>query len=111
MWLNGTHIAMIRGDSEVLSISCTINGAPYMDAGDTVYLTVKKSGKTEDKLLQKVVTVTNEERVLIKLEPQDTKEVPYGKYKYDIQLSKEDGTVKTIIPSSYFEIKEEITYE
>lgn len=111
MWINGQHITMIRGDSETLSINCTRNGEPYMEVGDTVYLTVKKNGRTEKKLFQKTVIVSDRDRVIISIDPEDTKSLEYAKYKYDIQLTKEDGTVKTIVPSSYFEVKEEITYE
>lgn len=111
MWIKGTHIKMIRGDSETLSISCTRNGESYMEVGDTVYLTIKKSGRVEGKLLQKIVTVSDPNRVIISIDPEDTKSLEYAKYKYDIQLTKKDGTVKTIVPASYFEVEEEITYE
>lgn len=111
MWINGTHIAMIRGDTETLSISCTKDGEPYIEIGDIIYFTVKKSVKTEEKLLQKIITIFKDDKALIEIEPQDTKELKYGKYVYDIQLTKLNGEVKTLVHPSNFEIVGEVTYE
>ena len=35
----------------------------------------------------------------------------FRSYYYDIQLTRADGTVKTIIPPSMFTVKGEITYD
>ena len=104
---------MIRGDSEAIKVSCRNESGvdiPLVE-GDIVYFTVKRSTNTEEKILQKIVTEFTEGVALITIFPEDTKELKTGIYYYDIQLTRADGTVKTIIPPSKFTIKREVTYE
>ena len=113
MEIQGTNISMIRGDSEAIKISCRDeNGVdiPFVE-GDIVYFTVKRSTSTEEKILQKIVTEFTKGVALITIFPKDTRELKTGIYYYDIQLTRADGTVKTIIPPSKFTIKGEVTYE
>ena len=42
--------------------------------------------------------------------PEDTHELPYKIYKYDVQLTLADGFVDTIIPPTDFIVKEEVTW-
>lgn len=113
MIIQGTNIFMIRGDTEAVGVTLKDlegNKIP-LAAGDKVYLTVKRSSSTIDKVLQKVATEFTNGEALLTIFPNDTKLVEVGKYYYDIQLTKENGDIKTIIPKSLFEIGEEITYE
>ena len=104
---------MIRGDSEAIKVSCRDeNGVDFHFAeGDTVYFTVKRNTNTEEKILQKIVTEFTDGVALITIFPEDTKELKTGIYYYDIQLNRENGQVKTIIPPSKFTINAEVTYE
>lgn len=109
----GYNISMIRGDSEVIRVSCRDeNGVsvPLVD-GDTVYFTVKSSTNIEEKKLQKVITSFLEGEALIILNPSDTKQLFVGTYYYDVQLNRGAEQVKTIIPPSLFTIDPEVTYE
>ncbi len=113
MKIQGTNISMIRGDSEAIKVSCRDeSGAdiPLVE-GDIVYFTVKRSTNTEEKILQKIVTEFTEGVALITIFPKDTRELKTGMYYYDIQLTRADGTVKTIIPPSKFTVEGEVTYE
>ena len=113
MRVQGTNISMIRGDSEAIKVSCrneSGDDVPLVE-GDIVYFTVKCSPRAEEKLLQKVITEFVDGVALITIEPEDTKELNSGKYQYDIQWTRADGTVKTIVPVSDFVIEGEITYE
>ena len=113
MKIQGTNLSMIRGDSEAIKVSCRDeSGAdvPLVE-GDIVYFTVKKSTYTEEKTLQKIVTEFTEGVALISIFPEDTRELKTGSYYYDIQLTRANGQVKTIIPPSKFTINEEVTYE
>ena len=107
------NIHMVRGDTEALQVELQKeDGTPYfLEDGDIIYFTVKSSPRTEEKLLQKVVTEFVDGVALITIKPEDTKELNFHKYKYDIQWTRADGIVKTIVPVSDFVIKEEITYE
>ncbi len=113
MIVNGTNISMIRGDSEGISVSVeNSSGLPEpLLIGDTIYFTVKKSTRTEEKVLQKIITEFQDGVALITLDPVDTKHLQFGTYVYDIQLTRANGSVKTIIPPSTFTILGEVTYE
>lgn len=111
MQVNGTHLTMIRGDTEALTIRVVDapGAAIPLVAGDTVYLTVKRSVKDKDHVLQKIVTEFNEGIALVEIQPDDTKPLTFRSYVYDVQITFADGTVKTIIPPSTFEVAAEVT--
>jgi len=112
MIVNGTKLAMIRGDTELISVSMKNEAGVALpfEVGDIVYFTVKKSVSTETILLQKIIEEFNEGVAEITIEPDDTKELAYGTYKYDVQFNR--GTeVKTIVAPSGFEIMGEVTYD
>lgn len=113
MIIREKNIHMVRGDTEALQVKLQKeDGTPYfLEDGDIIYFTVKSSPRTEEKLLQKVITEFVDGAALITIEPEDTKELNFRKYKYDIQWTRADGIVKTIVPVSDFVIEEEITYE
>ena len=113
MDIEGTNINMIRGDSQVITVSCKdSNGIviPF-ETGDTIYFTVKTSVYSEPKIMQKVITEFVDGNAIINIAPIDTKLLDFRCYYYDVQFSKTDGTVTTIIKPSKFNIEGEITYE
>lgn len=113
MKISSTDIRMIRGDSESIIISCeTPDGTAHpFENGDCVFLTVKTSEFTEEKMLQKHVDTFENGKAIIILESADTKGVPFGTYRYDVQLTRTNGQVTTIIEPSDFVIGGEVTYE
>ena len=113
MIIRGKNIHMIRGDTEALQVKLQKeDGTPYfLEEGDIIYFTVKRSPRTDKKEIQKIVTEFVDGVAHIEIKPEDTKELTSRKYQYDIQWTKADGTVKTIVPVSNFVIEEEITYE
>ena len=112
MQITGTDIQMTRGDTESLSVRMAEDGAQVpFEAGDTLYFTVKYNSDTDEKLLQKVITEFPGGEAVIHIEPEDTKPLAFGCYSYDLQLTRADGTVTTIIPPSTFEVSPEVTYE
>ena len=113
MKVNGTDLAMIRGDSESITLSLKDGDAviPFV-TGDTVYFTVKVSPIVDEIALQKIVTEFNEDgNCIIEIAPNDTKDLEFRNYVYDIQLNRFDGTVTTIVPCSKFAILQEVTYD
>lgn len=104
---NGT-IRLTRGDTArlLVSIKNDIDGNPYEIAPeDKLTLSMKKSIRDEEPLLQKTVTGST----AFHIEPDDTKHLTFGKYKYDVQLTTAGGDVYTIIEPSDFEIMQEVT--
>ena len=113
MKVNGTDLSMIRGDSESITLSLKDGDAaiPFV-TGETVYFTVKGSAIVDEIALQKIVTEFNEDgNCIIEIAPNDTKDLRFGSYVYDIQLNRIGGTVTTIIPCSEFAVLQEVTYD
>ena len=113
MKVNGTDLSMIRGDSESITLSLKDGEAaiPFV-TGDTVYFTVKVSATVDEIALQKIVTEFNEDgNCIIEIAPNDTKDLRFRSYVYDIQLNRLDGAVTTIIPCSEFVVLGEVTYD
>jgi hypothetical protein len=105
---NGT-IKLTRGDSATLYITVnheTISGSYKIADNDTLRLTVRKTTKSDEVCFQKVVTGSD----AFHIEPSDTSDLEFGKYKYDVELTTESGEVYTIIEPSNFQILEEVSY-
>lgn len=105
MDIRGKDIFMTRGDSE--SIGVHLNGYTLAE-GDKVEMTVRQSLRGEV-LLHKTVTEFQDNTALISILPEDTSELEFGSYVYDIQLTF-GGSVKTIVTPSKFVIGGEVTY-
>ena len=107
MKIQGTSISMTRGDSE--SITVRITQGEGLTAGDRIDFTVRQSAE-EPIELQKTVTEFPDGDAVIVLRPEDTTPMEFGSYVYDIQLTRADGTVQTIIKPSKFKLEQEVTY-
>lgn len=114
MIIKGNEISMIRGDSETIQVSCRDMNDEKIKfiSGDRVYMTVKESIHTSEKLFQKVIeTFTEDGDAIIEINPEDTKNMCFDTYVYDVQFVKADGKVTTIIPPNKFTILGEVTYD
>ena len=101
---------LIRGDTAEFTITATDKetGEVYdFKPNDEILFTVKKTAKESDFIIQK-------KGPAIYIAPEDTKDLPYGRYVYDVQLSYIDGDgrkiVDTIVPANTFELMEEVTW-
>lgn len=105
-----TTLKVTRGDSLPLHIDVKYSdGIPYeMQEGDTLIFTVKSNvNLTENPvLLQK--TMTYETGPSCELLPEET-ELPYGVYKYDVELNMANGRRFTIIKPTNFRVTTEVT--
>lgn len=101
-------IRLTRGDTAKLTVPIENdldNSSYVMDEQDTLTFTIKKSVKDNEKLVQKVVTGSNN----FHIKPEDTDSLPFGKYVYDVQLTTAGGDVYTVIEPTSFEILSEVT--
>ena len=107
MKVNGTNISMIRGDSETITVLCKDQYGTLVDLidGDTVRFTIKENINTEIKTLQKTVTTFPDGIAVITIVPADTKTLKFKEYVYDVQLTRADQSVITIVPPSKFKIE------
>lgn len=104
---NGT-VQLTRGDTAefVISIANRTDGSEYyVQEGDTLTLSLKKTVKDNSYVLQKTAVGTN----VIRIEPADTAELAFTKYVYDVQLTTAGGDVYTVISPTTFEITTEVT--
>lgn len=102
-------IHLTRGDTARISVQITNdqNGNEYeVSSDDALTLTVRVNARSSDILLQKVVTGTSD----FYIAPEDTQNLSFREYVYDIQLTTAAGDVYTIITPRTFEITEEVTY-
>lgn len=105
--INGTNVSLTRGDS--CYIRAEITGYTVRQ-GDTLTLSIKEdTDPTSPYLVQKVINDASVDTVFA-FEPDDTANLEYGTYKFDIQLDTIDGGRYTIINPSNFVITEEVTY-
>ncbi len=99
------NITMTRGDSESITVRCSV---PFED-GDTVYFTVREDPESEI-YLQKIIEDFPDGEAVIPLYPEDTEGMDFGSYVYDIQVTRANDTVTTLIMPSKFKLTEEVTY-
>lgn len=106
-----TKITMTRGDTVVIDLALNFeDGTPYVPSeGDSIRFAVKKTYDDEEVLIMKDIPI---ESLQLRIDPEDTKPLSMGTrrgiYKYDIQLTKADGTVETVIPRATLVILEEV---
>ena len=101
-------VELTRGDTARLSVTVTndIDDTEYnIQNDDVLTLSIKKKVKDDEALVSKTITGHN----VFHIEPKDTSYLPFGTYKYDVQLTTADGDVYTVITPSDFKIAEEVT--
>ncbi len=98
--ISNQNIFLTRGDTAKIALSITSAGnSAYDSTKDTVVLTVKKSTTDKEKILQKTAS------------HDDTKNLDYGDYVYDVQLTTVAGNVCTIITPHRFRLEEEVNFD
>ena len=104
---------MTRGDSEGIKVTVkdTLGNVVPLVTGDTIYFTVRENMLNQTKIIERIITEFDDGEALITINPQDTNDLRFASYVYDIQLTRENGMVKTIIPPSQFIITGEVTYD
>lgn len=103
------EVFLTRGDNaDLVVIIYDIDGEIYtLQTGDTMVFTVKYNCVTEDIIIQKDIT----EDSTIHIVPSDTNDLRYGTYKFDVQLTRANGKVYTVIPPCNFNITKEVTFD
>ena len=99
-------VSLTRGDTAYISLDLTVNGEEYeYQEGDTVTLSCRKDYDTPEYLFQ--ITVPAGETIVI--EPEHTKNLEYGRYKYDVQVNTAQGEVFTVVEPNTFKVAQEVT--
>lgn len=105
--VSGSDIQVTRGDSAYFNIEilCEDGTKYYREPGDKLVFTVKRSYNSDYEYIQKEIP----ELALI-LSGDDTRELDYGNYWYDIELTTADGGVYTVVGPARFIMREEVTF-
>ena len=107
-------ITLTRGDTFIAQIALSLNGEPYTPIeGDEIRFAVKHKTMTptrsdysdEEPLI--LVTIPND-TLILRLDPSDTKDLDFGDYVYDIQITFADGSVDTFITPTSFKLTPEV---
>ena len=102
-------IHLTRGDTARFSIGRIVNtvtNTNYPPTPEhTVTMTIKKTVLDAAPCVQIIVPGGE----VLHIKPEDTKEMAFGKYVYDVQLTTADGDVYTIIPPTPFDLLKEVT--
>lgn len=103
----GNDIHLTRGDTAYIFVPITFtDGSAYtMQDGDKLEFSAKKYISADAYIIHKEISSDG----VFKLEPSDTASLDYGKYVYDVQLTKANGDVHTVITPSRFYVEEEVT--
>ena len=105
--VSGTTITLTRGDTFMALITITDSeNNPYMPVeGDSIRFAMKATYADEEPLMIKDIPIDTMKLIL---EPEDTKKLAFGKYVYDIQLTKATGEVDTFITKAKINLTEEV---
>ena len=102
-------ITLTRGDTLKAQVHITDKeGNPYeIQEGDKVRFAMKKTynDADEDVLIVKDIPT---DTLILTLDPEDTKNLPFGSYVYDIQLTSAAGEVDTFITKASLTLTEEV---
>ena len=102
------RITLTKGDTfkAVITISYP-DGSTYTPLeGDSVRFALKKS--IDDSIEPIILRDIPIDTMLLVLNPEDTKNLEYGNYVYDIQLTKKNGDIDTFITASKFKLTYEV---
>ena len=92
------NIVLTRGDTFVCTVEPKVKstGEPYTpEQGDEIRFAMKQDYSDTEPLIEKVIPTNT---CILQLDPLDTKELPFGDYVYDIQITMAaSGYVDTFI--------------
>ena len=101
--IDGTTIYLTRGDTLEARVEAIL---PYIPKeGDSIRFAMKADYEDPEPLLLKDIPT---DTMMLVLDPDDTKHLPFGKYVYDIQLTYAGGKTDTFIPKGRLRLTEEV---
>ena len=100
-------IEMTRGDTVRLTVNLIdTEGLPYtLQDGEKLEFTVKDNPYTEEVLIQKEVIGGK-----VVIENIDTRYLVYKDYIYDVQLTKLNGDIVTVVKPDVFRVTKEVNF-
>lgn len=101
------NIYLTRGDTfaAVVTITDDEDTCVTLEEGSELRFALKADYEDPEALTLKAIPI---DTMLLKLDPEDTKNLDFGTYVYDIQLTHPNGDVDTVIPRKMLHIVEEV---
>lgn len=94
-------ISLTRGDTAKITLSLSTKASTEEDyipeEGDSIRFAMKRKVSDSSPVLTKEIPT---DTMLLQIDPDDTKNLEFGSYVYDIQVTFADGTVDTVIFST-----------
>lgn len=113
--ISNNAITITRGDSGIAEITLTTaEGEQYVpQEGDSIRFALKSNKFTpkmtefidSEPLIEKSIPITD---LNLRIYPNDTKDLPFGSYLYDLEITFADGYVDTFINCADFRIVPEV---
>ena len=112
--INKTTITLTRGDTFFAEVQIKRDNEPYTpEVGDRVRFALKHSRlnpdgtdyRETDPLILKEIPI---DTMILRLDPEDTKPLGFGRYVYDIEITFANGIVDTFIDNARFELTPEV---
>lgn len=112
--ISGTSITLTRGDTLKVKIDIIKDDTLYVpQSGDSVRFalkhpamnTKKTAYKDVEPLIVKNIPINT---MLLTLNPEDTKDLDFDTYVYDIEITFSDGTVDTFITEAILKLTPEV---
>ena len=98
-------ISLVRGDTLRMQVEILVDDEIYTPvSGDKVRFAMKQSYSSSKVLIHKNIPI---DTLVLHLEPNDTKKLPFGSYVYDIEITFANGDVDTFIRGE-FKLEEEV---
>lgn len=100
LFIDDGIISITQNDDAVLEINIqTSTGDPFvMAADDTLTMSVREIPNGNSPLLMSITTAPGSNRIILR--GADTRAIPSGRYSYDVQLNRANGTRFTILPDN-----------
>lgn len=105
--VKGNTITLTRGDTFGATLEILRpDGSEYIPKdGDRIRFAMKAKVSDENPLILKEIPIST---MMLLLRPEDTKDLAFGTYFYDVELRKSNGAVSTFITKSKINITEEV---
>ena len=99
-------IVMTRGDTERALITLKMDGEIYdMKSGDEIHFGVKANYRDAACLIRKTYT---DNPFILSIEPEDTQNLDFGNYVYDMEIVMENGYTFTFANKKKLKLTEEV---
>lgn len=105
------QITMPRGDLRPIEFQVNLQKVPYTEF-DEIYFTVKKTVSNKEFVIQKTLSggdiILDDGSYTFNIEPEDTDDLDYGTYVFDIELIKVGEIKQTFV--GQFTLTSEVTF-